>query len=125
MSIQHPGQSKATRGLLCCTLLLLGQALCAQPAVTVDSDGTVHMPAQAVPLSPYMSPEGRTYLNAHLQGLKDPGQQRLVDGVPALIAGYLERQRELFPARTEASTVGGVRAVIYEPSTGIAPENRD
>lgn len=100
------------------------QLLNAQPAPTLDADGTVHMPAQAVPLSPLMSTEGRAYLNEHLQNLRNPAMLRQVDGVPVLLAGYLARQRELFPAATEDTTVGGVHAVVYTPSTGVAPENQ-
>lgn len=91
----------------------------------VDADGTVHMPEQAVPLSPLMSDAGRAYLNEHLQGLKNPALLRPVDGVPGLIAGYLQRQRELFPVTATDTRIGGVHAISYEPAGGVAPENRN
>jgi len=93
--------------------------------VQIDADGTVHMPAQAVPITEYLSPEGQAYLVEHLLGIQDPASQQLVDGVPALIAPYLDRQRELFKVKKQDTTVGGVHAVIYEPAAGIAPANRD
>lgn len=107
------------------TLLLLLAPVSAAAQVQVDSDGTVQMPAQAVPVSEYLSPEGRSYLVEHLLGLKNPDSFRMVDGVPALIAGYLGRQRELFPVNKTDTMIGGVHAVIYESAGGIAPENRD
>ena len=47
------------------------------------------------------------------------------DGVPVLLAAYLAPQRELFPATTEDTSVGGVHAIVYTPSVGIAAENQD
>jgi acetyl esterase/lipase len=47
------------------------------------------------------------------------------NGVPPLLAGYLARQRELFPVDREETTIGGVRAYVYTPRDGIAAENRD
>jgi len=109
--------------VLSLTFCIQSESLTAQ--VQVDTDGTVHMPAQAVPVSEYLSPEGRAYLVEHLLALKNPESFRQVEGVPALIAGYLERQRELFPVNKTDTTIGGVHAIVYEPAQGIAPENRD
>ena len=55
------------------TLLLLLAPAYATAQVQVDSDGTVHMPAQAVPVSEYLGPEGRSYLVEHLLGLMNAG----------------------------------------------------
>jgi acetyl esterase/lipase len=93
--------------------------------VQVENDGTVLIPAQAVPVSEFLSAEGKNYLVEHLLGLKNPDSFILVDGVPALIAGYLERQRELFAVSKIDTTIGGVHAIVYEPVAGIAPENSD
>jgi epsilon-lactone hydrolase len=126
MSNPHSRQITRLCTLLCCSLMLLSSpTLVAQSAMTVDADGTVHMPAQAVPISPYLSSEGKAYLNDHLQGLRNPEMLKSIDGVPGLLAGYLARQRELFPATTQDGKVGGVHAITYEPKAGIAPENRD
>ena len=110
-------------------LLLCG--LCAaalaqpSPKVVVDSDGTVHMPAQAVPVSSFLSPEGKAYLAEHLINVQRPEMLVQEDGVPPLLAGYLKRERELFRVRREETTIGGVHAYVYEPADGIAPSNRD
>ncbi len=110
---------------LCCALLVPGLLARAQDRVTLDDDGTLHIPAMTVPLSPYLSPEGSAYLNEHLHALRDPAQLQQVDGVPGLLVAYLERQRELYPAATEDTVVGGVHAIVYTPAAGIADENRD
>jgi acetyl esterase/lipase len=110
-------------------LLLCG--LCAgtiaqpSPKVLVDSDGTVHMPAQVVPVSSFLSPEGKAYLAEHLINVQRPEMLVQENGVPPLLAGYLKRQRELFRVRREETTIGGVHAYVYEPADGIAPSNRD
>jgi acetyl esterase/lipase len=110
--------------LLLCSL---GAGTSAQPPpkVLVDSDGTVHMPAQVVPVSSFLSPEGKAYLAEHLVNVQRPEMLVQENGVPPLLAGYLQRQRELFRVRREETTIGGVHAYVYEPADGIAPSNRD
>lgn len=93
--------------------------------VRVDDDGTVHVPAHSVPLSELVSPEGRAYLRDHLR--PDPALLAAGgpdNGVPPLIAGYLERQKAVFDVERREITVGGVRAYEYRPRAGIAPANR-
>jgi len=64
----------------------------------VDEDGTVHVPAQSVPPSKFLSPQGKAYLAEHLKKVRQPQllQQDQDNGIPPLIAGYLDRQRILF-----------------------------
>ncbi len=95
------------------------------PRALVEADGTVHMPAQSVPVSGFLSREGKQYLAEHLHNLQRPELLIQEDGVPALLAGYIARQRELFPVEREDTTIGGVHAYVYTPRNGIAPENRD
>ena len=83
------------------------------------------MPAQAVPISGFLSPEGKAYLAEHLENLQRPEMLVQQDGVPPLLAGYIARQRELFPVDREETTIGGVHAYVYTPRGGIAAENRD
>jgi acetyl esterase/lipase len=97
----------------------------APPQVVVEPDGTVHMPAQAVPVSGFLSLEGKAYLAEHLRNLQRPELLVQEDGVPPLLAGYIARQRELFPVDREETTIGGVHAYVYTPRSGIAAENRD
>ena len=94
--------------------------------VKIDDDGTVHVPAHAVPLSEFLSPEGKDYVRAHLK--PDPALLRgggPENGVPPLIAGYLDRQRVVFPVDRTEITVGGVHAYDYRPRSGIAAANRE
>ena len=109
--------------------LQLGTAALPQPAapprVLVEADGTVHMPAQVVPVSGFLTPEGKAYLAEHLSNLQRPELLVQEDGVPLLLAGFIARQRELFPVNREDTTVGGVHAYVYTPRNSIAAENRD
>jgi epsilon-lactone hydrolase len=108
--------------------VLCGGALAQQaspPKVAVEPDGTVVMPAQSVPVSGFLSPEGKAYLAEHLRNLQRPEMLVQENGVPRLIAGYLARQREVFAVERAEATVGGVHAYVYTPRDGIAAENRD
>lgn len=93
------------------------------PQVQVDPDGTVHLPAQAVPVSSFMSPEGQAYLVEHLLAVRQP--QTEIDGIPSLLVPYLERQWEIFAVDREDTELAGVHAYVYTPRAGIARENRD
>jgi epsilon-lactone hydrolase len=125
----------AKRPLLRILILLTGATLLAGAeaqntggpnALAVDEDGTVHVPAQAVPPSKFLSPEGKAYLAEHLMKVRQPQllQQDKDNGVPPLIAGYLDRQRILFPVDKEDTTIGGVHAFVYTPRKGISSRNR-
>jgi epsilon-lactone hydrolase len=97
----------------------------AAPKVVVDPDGTVHMPAQVVPVSSYLSTEGKAYLAEHLVQVQRPEMLVQESGVPPLLAGYLARQRTLFAVDKDDTKVGGVHAYVYTPKNGIAEPNRD
>jgi acetyl esterase/lipase len=94
------------------------------PAVRVDDDGTVHVPAMQVPVSSFLSPEGKAYLAEHLKQVQRPEMLVQADGVPPLLAGYLSRQRALFAVERQETTVGGVHAYIYIPKNGVASSNQ-
>jgi monoterpene epsilon-lactone hydrolase len=91
--------------------------------VIVDESGTVHMPAQVVPVSEFLSPEGQDYLTEHLLALQQP--QTEIDGIPSLLVPYLERQRELFRVAKKDTEIAGVHAYVYTPTAGISRRNRD
>jgi acetyl esterase/lipase len=97
----------------------------AAPKVVVDPDGTVHMPAQIVPVSSYLSTEGKAYLAEHLIQVQRPEMLVQESGVPPLLAGYLARQRELFAVDKDDAKVGGVHAFVYTPKSGVAESNRN
>ncbi len=93
------------------------------PGVTVDPDGTVHVPAMVVPPSDYLSPEGRAYLAVHLHNVQDPVKLAQPDGIPPFLAGYLARQKELHPVTREETTIAGVHAYVYTARGGTSPVN--
>jgi epsilon-lactone hydrolase len=104
----------------------LASAQTSPPApLPVDEDATVHMPAMAVPPSVFLSAEARAYLRDHLK--PDPALFRggPDNGVPPLIAGYLRRQREMYPVERRDTTIGGVHAYDYLPKQGVLSRNRN
>ncbi len=100
-------------------------AAAASPAVRIDQDGAVHVPAHVVPMSSMLSPEGKAYVTEHLLNMQRPEMLVQKDGVPPLLAGYLKRQHELFAVERRDVTIGGVHAYEYLPRSGVAPANRD
>ena len=118
------GSSLALGGFILFAAAALPQEA-APPKLTIESDGTVSMPAQSVPVSGFLSLEGKAYLAEHLRNLQRPEMLVQENGVPRLIAGYIARQRELFAVDRAETTIGGVRAYVYTPRDGIAAENRD
>ena len=62
--------------------------------VIVDDDGTVHVPAQAVPMSSFLSPEAKVYVTAHLKAMQAP-RDGGEDGMPGYMIPYRNQQRKL------------------------------
>ena len=94
------------------------------PRVVVDDDGTVHVPAQAVPMSAYLSPEGKAYVTQHLKDMLNPPPAGPEKGVPGFMAGYLARQRVLYPSDREDTKIAGVHVYVYTPKAGISDRNK-
>jgi epsilon-lactone hydrolase len=94
-------------------------------SVVVDNDGTVHVPAEAVPLSSFLSPEAKAYVTQHLKDMQNPQALVQENGVPRFMKGYLERQKVLFPADREDASIAGVHAYVYTPKPGVSAANRD
>jgi monoterpene epsilon-lactone hydrolase len=93
-------------------------------APTIDVDGTVHVPAHAVPVSDLLSPAGQAYVTEHLLNMQRPEMLVQENGVPPLLAGYLKRQRESLPVDRRDVTIGGVHAYEYTPKEGVSAHNR-
>jgi acetyl esterase/lipase len=93
--------------------------------VRVDADGTVHVPPIAIPVSEYLSPEGKAYLTEHLKQMQHPETIAPHDGsgIPPFLAGYLHRQKVLFPVDRQDTKIAGVHAFIYTPKNGVAAQN--
>jgi len=122
------------RPVLLSFLILAGAALMPVPSrgqapspnnkVVVDDDGTVHIPAEAVPMSDLLSPEAKAYVTQHLKDMQNPEIVKQDNGVPRFMKGYLARQKVLYPVDREDTKIAGVHAYVYTPKAGIAAANR-
>ena len=95
------------------------------PPVKISKDGSVEVPAHTVPMSSFLSPEGQAYVTEHLLNMQRPEMLAQKDGIPVLLAGYLERQHALFAVDRRDVTMGGVHAWEYTPKAGVAPNNQN
>jgi acetyl esterase/lipase len=117
-----------TLGAVCVASLLFAGPVLAQGAATgvkVDPDGTVHAPAMDVPMSVFLSPEGRAYMTEHLQQMQRPELLVQNDGVPVFMEGYLASQRKQFAFEKSDTEIAGVHVYDYAPADGIAPKNKN
>jgi monoterpene epsilon-lactone hydrolase len=97
----------------------------AKPAqITVTEDGTVDLPAVQVPMSRFLSPEGKAYVNYHLHANLAPPAPDVAKGVPALIAPYIDRQKALFAVDQEDAQFNGVHAYVFTPREGVSASNK-
>src|SRR5437016_4179533 len=120
----------------CGLVLVLGAALlpmsaqrqdAGQTRPAVDDDGTVHLPAMAVPMSSYLSPEGKAYVTQFLKSQQRPRPVQTAkqdNGIPNAMDGRLERQKVLYPVDREDTKIAGVHAYIFTPKMGISAPNR-
>jgi epsilon-lactone hydrolase len=93
--------------------------------VIVESDGTVDVPAQSVPLSAFLSPEAKAYVAQHLKDMQNQDVLMQVGGVPVFMKGYLERDYQLFAVERNDWKIGGVHVYDYHPKSGISAKNKD
>jgi acetyl esterase/lipase len=96
----------------------------AKPEVVIDDAGTVHVPAQDVPMSDFLSPEAKAYVTLHLKQMQDPEILKQDEGVPRFMKPYLERQKVLFAVDRDDRKIGGVHVYVYAPKDGIAEKNK-
>jgi epsilon-lactone hydrolase len=111
--------------LSCIGVTSSGLAQSASAPITIDKDGTVHVPAHSIPMSPLLSPEGKAYVTEHLLNMQNPAMLGQQDGIPVLLKGYLARQKALFPVERTDITIGGVHAYEYLPKEGVSAANRN
>jgi epsilon-lactone hydrolase len=100
---------------------------------TVDSAGTVNLPAFSVPLSQYMSEESKArFIYETDHGLdvssidkEDPGyMQRVRTAVDNWIRPKIERARRQHAVQIERKVFAGVNAHVVTPVTGVPPDNK-
>lgn len=105
-------------------------AAAAVEMVTIDSDGTAHIPAFAVPLSRYMSEASQRKL---LEQIANPPLWALEPDIAKNRAAWdrhfytplLETARTLYATTVRHADIAGVPVDIVEPTGGIAPELAD
>ncbi len=79
----------------------------------------------SVPVSEFLSPQGQEYVRAHLHDIRKPELLVQHNGVPALLEGYIARERALYPLDRQDTKIAGVHAYVYTPKSGIAKANAD
>ena len=97
-----------------------------EPPPGIDKDGTVHIKDLAVPLSNFLSPEGRDYmLEILLEKPFDggPGAEEDIKGYRAsqdkIMHRFLDPMYERFPVNIEHKTIAGIYTDIVTPRDGI------
>lgn len=106
------------------TVYATAQTTIAAHSVQVDSDGTVHMPAETVPPSAQLSPAARAYLAQHLHDMQNPQAVVQDDGVPRFMRSMIARDHTLFAVDRHIVQLGGVEAYEYLPRAGVAQDNQ-
>jgi len=91
--------------------------------VTVDADGTVHVPPLTVPVSSFLSPEAKAYMAQHLIQMQDPELVKQDHGVPVFMKPFIERDHTLFAVEKTDRQIAGVHVLEYTPKDGISSRN--
>ena len=114
-----------------CALVAIGIPAAAQPQptpeppkVTVDADGTVHVPAQVIPQSSFLTPEAKAYVAQHLIDMQNPEAVKQDAGVPRFMKPMLDWDRQNFALDRQDTKIAGVHVYVYTPMAGIAAANR-
>ena len=131
MAIKGASLVVAIFATLMATTALAQQPASDEPRATVDNEGIVHIPAMAVPLSPYMSEEARQAFKKVTKA--DPSakidwetatfeeQRRYVDDK---YRSLIERAKALYPVRISNREFAGVRTQVVEPVGGVRAHNQ-
>lgn len=97
--------------------------------VTVDQDGTVHIPAFSVPLSSYMSDKAK---EVYIESIRNPEPVIIDQGIEKHRESHnelfygprLEKAEKLYPVDIEDTEIGGVHVEIITPQDGISEKNQ-
>ncbi len=96
------------------------------PEITVDPDGTFHIPAMTVPMSNLMSPELKQSLLHDVLMARDPKNTALQpDGSTLLHKLHRDRQDALYPVRKEDTHIAGVHVMVFTPQQGPSARNKN
>lgn len=92
--------------------------------LVVDSNGTVHVPPETVPVSEFLSPEAKEYVAQHLKQMQDPEVVKQDNGVPRFMKPFIERDNAVFSVDRAEQEIGGVHVYVYTPKSGISQVNQ-
>jgi acetyl esterase/lipase len=103
------------------------------PRPTVDTEGTVHLPALTVPISSYMSELAKKRFidlaeHKHSTPRQDPSSDALAKSrldVENAFRVKAERAEAHYPVTIEEQLIGGVRTYIVTPKEGIPLRHRN
>ncbi|MGD0963214.1 MAG: alpha/beta hydrolase fold domain-containing protein [Candidatus Acidiferrales bacterium] len=94
--------------------------------ITIDDDGTYHLPAQAIPMSSLMSKELKASLIYIDRAERDPKlTEHQPDGSTLILKPFRDRQAALYPLDKQDTKMGGVHVFVYTPKDGVAPKNKN
>ncbi|MEJ0040285.1 MAG: alpha/beta hydrolase [Gammaproteobacteria bacterium] len=98
------------------------------PKMTMEADGTLHVPALDVPLSSYMSPEAKQRFIELAQNpyIHSPRASKLSasEAVDDWYRTKADHARKVFAVDVGEDTLGGVRVDVITPKAGVAAGNR-
>lgn len=102
----------------------------AESKIRVDKDGTIHLPAFAVPLSSYMSKKARqTFIEQafHPPRIDSSGSiSKTREDVNKNFYGpRLERAKAIYPVDIKEDKMAGVRVDVIKPRDGVAAANQN
>jgi acetyl esterase/lipase len=94
-----------------------------QQKIVIDPDGTVEAPARSVPLSSFLTPEAKAYVDEHLIDMQNPGKKKGTPGVPGFMMSMLEYDNATFAVDRKDTNIGGVHTYVYVPKAGVSLGN--
>lgn len=107
------------------------QALAAEgERPTIDADGTIHVPAFAMPLSRYISDKAN---RRFIEETRKPTEKnwdvsapisKLRSQVDDFYRPLIERARALYPVDVNEEKIAGIPTQIVTPKAGVSPRNR-
>jgi monoterpene epsilon-lactone hydrolase len=102
----------------------------AGPKISADKDGTIHLPAFAVPLSSYMSTKAKqTFIDQvfHPPDIDNSGpiSKRREEVDKKFYQPRLERAQGLYPVNIKEEKIAGVRTDVISPRDGVSAPNHD
>jgi acetyl esterase/lipase len=139
-SINGKGASKTSALLVIAAFLgsmnCPAQQKAPEVRATVGADGTVHVPAIAIPLSSYMSDDAKQAFLLEKQRMAEwtaeaagaELQNKSIEQVQQMVDNFwrpkVERAKALYPVNIKEQEMAGVRTDVMEPTEGVPLRNR-